>query len=488
MTLKRFQTVSSLVRVLLIPLFAAAAFLLSPAAAQDGPSQITVPMSVGFNFVTVTEDTTIADATADIAGTFDIVFAFKNRAGNFLSYVGPAHPILNDPFPIHPGDGLMFQMNTPATWVQPLPEDDIVLARADLGDVVEGWTQTEDSGSVSADNYIDSFQSGEVVRDRGYVAGVQRNFEDPDFDQEVDTGLFMTVTVVTEWTDGDAAGLDFDLVLRFVRDFGQTAEDVSYEQTEPDDLGDQGRIYEFRVGDSVGVGSAFTVGRYLADTAILAIDPSPASIADMRANVEAWAREMEERLGALDDTGRAPLTLSQAGLGSLVEGWATTLGSGPVTAEEWGAGVETGAEVEARGFLAGFGRFFEDLDFVAGVGIGPGPAGTDVSEWTDADAAAVELGAFLSGLETFANEDPSFSFISIPTDAFGDAGVFVATDRFFPETGGVRSSAGFKFTVGRFSASALLFSDNPSDADIATMFDNIEVWATELEGRLRALD
>ena len=121
MILNRVPTVSSLVRVLIIALFAAAAFLLSPAAAQDGPSQITGPMSTGFNFVAVTEDTNIADATADI------VFAFQNRAGNFLSYVGPGHPILNDPFPLAPGDGLMFQMNTSATWVQPLPEDDIVL-------------------------------------------------------------------------------------------------------------------------------------------------------------------------------------------------------------------------------------------------------------------------------------------------------------------------------------------------------------------------
>ena len=105
MILNRVPTVSSLVRVLIIALFAAAAFLLSPAAAQDGPSQITVPMSTGFNFVAVTEDTNIADATADIAGAFDIVFAFQNRAGNFLSYVGPGHPSSTTPSPSPPATG-----------------------------------------------------------------------------------------------------------------------------------------------------------------------------------------------------------------------------------------------------------------------------------------------------------------------------------------------------------------------------------------------
>ena len=125
MARKRLPTVLAFCRALIIALFAAA-FLVTPAAAQDGSSQITVPMSVGFNFVAVTEETNIADATADIVGTFDIVFSFDNGAGEFRSYVSPDHPVLNQPFPLAPGDGLMFLMNTSGPWVQSLPADAIV--------------------------------------------------------------------------------------------------------------------------------------------------------------------------------------------------------------------------------------------------------------------------------------------------------------------------------------------------------------------------
>ena len=98
-----------------------------------------VTLQEGWNLVAVTEATTIADATAHLVGAFDIVFAYDTSTGTFEAFVSLDHPVLNKPFELEAGDGLMFFMNRPDMWVQPIPPDAIVRSLV-VGANLIGWT------------------------------------------------------------------------------------------------------------------------------------------------------------------------------------------------------------------------------------------------------------------------------------------------------------------------------------------------------------